>query len=85
MAGYLRHRNPALAVREGGETVVPDISLLAGDINSDNTVNLFDLVLIAGRYGTQAIGNDPEDVNGDGIINLFDVVLTSGNYGRGSS
>lgn len=85
MASYLRHRNAALTVREGGETAVADILLLAGDINGDNTVNLFDLVLIAGRYGTQVVGSAPQDVNGDGIINLFDAVLTSGNYGRDGS
>ena len=82
MASYLRHRSAALTVRESGETAVADILLLAGDINGDNTVDLFDLVLIAGRYGTQVVGSAPEDVNGDGAINLFDAVLTSGNYGR---
>nr|MBC7245916.1 hypothetical protein [Chloroflexota bacterium] len=85
IAGYLRYRNPALTVRENGETVVSDIQLLAGDINSDNIVNLFDLVMIAGRYDARATSSAPEDVNGDGVVNLFDLVLASRNYGRRGS
>lgn len=81
MASYLRYRNPVLTVRESEETIVSDILLLAGDINGDDIVNLFDLVMIAGRYDHWVTISAPEDINGDGLINLFDIVLASGNYG----
>lgn len=85
MPGYLRYSLPDLTVDEGSLATVPDILLQAGDINGDDTVDLFDLVAVSIRYGTQGAAGIPEDVNGDREVNLFDLVLVSMNYGAGHS
>jgi hypothetical protein len=85
MPGYLRHSLPGLAVHGGGVATVPDTSLQAGDITGDDVVNLFDLVAVSMRYGTQLAAGIPEDVNGDGGVDLFDLILVSMNYGASHS
>ena len=82
MAGYLPYSLSGLIVYAGRVVVLSDIVLYAGDINGDGLVNLFDLVAVSIRYGTQASSSTPEDVNGDGNVNLFDLVLVSTNYGK---
>jgi hypothetical protein len=53
------------------------ITLLAGDVTVDDVINIFDLALIAGRYGT----DDPiADINASGRVDVFDLALTAGNY-----
>ena len=46
------------------------------DLNNDGTVNILDLVLVAGQIGQSATGN-PADVNGDGVINTADLLLVA--------
>ena len=84
MPGYLRHTGYEVQVRSGQATIVPDILLRAGDINADDTVDLFDLVAVSSHYGTQGPSHT-EDVNGDDEINLFDLVLVSTNYGASAA
>lgn len=75
------------AVRAGflsGQRAAPSgnlgtLVLLGGDVNSDNTVNIFDMAAIAGRYG----GSDPvADFNGDRVVNIFDLAIAATNYGK---
>ncbi len=42
------------------------------DINGDGTVNILDLVAVAGGFAT-----DTPDVNGDGIVNILDLVAVT--------
>ena len=52
-----------------------------GDVNGDGQIDIFDLALVASRYGT----NDPiADVNGDGVVDIFDLSLIAANYGWSS-
>ncbi|MDM8526697.1 peptidoglycan DD-metalloendopeptidase family protein [Anaerolineales bacterium HSG24] len=53
------------------------ITLLNGDLNGDNIINIFDLALISTYYKTEEITCD---LNSDGLVNLLDVVLVAGNY-----
>ena len=54
---------------------------LAGDVNGDNSVNIFDLVMVAGQFGKS--GADLSgDVNGDSSVNIFDLVMVAGNFGK---
>ena len=46
-----------------------------GDVNGDGTVNIQDLVLVAGRLGQS--GANSADVNGDGIVDIQDLVLVA--------
>ena len=54
---------------------------LAGDVNSDNSVNIFDLVMVAGQFGKSGAGLSG-DVNGDSSVNIFDLVMVAGNFGK---
>ena len=47
-----------------------------GDVNSDGTVNVLDLIATASSYGNT--GQDPADVNGDGVVDIQDLVLVAG-------
>jgi parallel beta-helix repeat protein len=55
-----------------------------GDVDTDGDVDIFDIVIIAGAYGTTE--EDPSyssnaDIDGDGDVDIFDVVIAAGNYG----
>jgi hypothetical protein len=55
------------------------ITLLGGDVNGDNVINIFDLAQIAAGYDS----NDPTlDINGDGIVDIFDLTITAINYNK---
>jgi hypothetical protein len=56
----------------------------SGDVNRDYTVDIFDLVIVAGAYGSSDGGinwNPCADVNGDGTVDIFDLVIVAGQYG----
>ena len=53
---------------------------VTGDVNQDGTVNILDLVLVAGRFGQS--GQNSADVNGDGVVNILDLVLVAGAFGN---
>ncbi|MGB9134725.1 MAG: hypothetical protein WCC63_03960, partial [Candidatus Bathyarchaeia archaeon] len=59
---------------------------LAGDVDGNKNVNIFDIVKMAGAYGAanQAAPNyDPySDLDNSYIINIFDIVTAAGNYGK---
>ncbi len=67
-----------------GQRLNPDgdlgqLTLLGGDINGDNLIDIFDLSLIGVRFDS----TDPAtDINADGIVDIFDLVITAGNYNR---
>jgi len=69
-------------------------TLINGDINGDNQVNLLDFSLLSSAYGSSldgdpgTAGNQPTagwnpwaDLNQDGTVNLLDFSLLSSNYG----
>ena len=53
---------------------------IAGDINGDGVVDIFDLLFVAKAFG-KTEPNDA-DVNDDGVINIFDLVLVASNFGN---
>ena len=53
---------------------------IAGDVNRDGVVDIFDLVFVANALG-KTEPNDA-DVNDDGVINIFDLVLVASNFGN---
>jgi len=65
-----------------GEVTFPQIWLLAGDLNGDNQINIFDLAIIGSNYGSSGpAGALPGDVNGDGKVNIQDLAIAAGNFG----
>ena len=53
------------------------IAEITADVNSDNIVNLLDLLIVAFEFGNAGL-NLPADVNGDGVVNIPDLVLVAG-------
>lgn len=90
---YGNYTLSANATTVGGETEISDNSLteswiivtLPGDVEGDGDVDIFDIVKIAGSYGSKE-GQpkyDPNcDVDKDKDVDIFDVVIAAGNYGE---
>jgi WD40 repeat protein len=58
-------------------------SLINGDVNGDNTVNLADLVAIAAAWRSTSGAsnwNPNADLNGDGVVNLSDWMIVARNW-----
>ena len=49
------------------------------DLNGDGKVNIDDLFIILGAWGT--CNNCPEDLNGDGKVNIDDLFVILGEWG----
>lgn len=76
------------------ETAISDNTFIAdkeicvtipGDVDGDRDVDIFDIVMMAGIYGSQQ--GDPEfivncDINSDGDVDIFDIVIACGHYGE---
>ena len=73
--GYLSAQTgPLDAALAAGPGVV---TLLAGDINGDDIINILDLAYIAAKYR----GVDPlADLNADGRVDILDLALAASNY-----
>ena len=57
----------------------------AWDINQDGVVNIFDIVVIAGAFGTSpgdANWNPACDVRKDGVIDIYDLVAEVPHFGE---
>ncbi|MCW3980109.1 MAG: M14 family zinc carboxypeptidase [Candidatus Bathyarchaeota archaeon] len=76
-----------------GETDIADNTFVGstvtvaipGDIDGDRDVDIFDIVRIAGVYGTSEPNPsyDPDsDIDGDGDIDIFDIVVAASHYGE---
>jgi hypothetical protein len=58
---------------------------IAGDVDGDRDVDIFDMVRMAGVYGVQLpdLQYDPNcDLDGDGDTDIFDLVIAASNYGE---
>jgi hypothetical protein len=53
------------------------ITLLAGDVNNDNAIDILDLAQLAQHY----LSTDSTfDLNSDGVVNILDLALVAGNF-----
>jgi YVTN family beta-propeller protein len=57
------------------------VELLGGDVNDDDTINIFDMAIVGNRYG-QTGPDLPADLNRDGLVDIVDLTLVSMNYGK---
>ncbi len=77
--GYLSAEGNVTIAAEGATKAMPTVVLPAGDLNGDETIDLFDLVLISSTFGAQDTAGLRADLNGDGRVDLFDLVLVGNN------
>ena len=76
---YLATRLRNCDTGSGTEFRPPTVTLVAGDLNRDQRIDILDLTRCAGAFGTA----DPDaDINDDGVVNLFDLVLIGANFGQ---
>ncbi len=74
-SGYLSAQTSPLDA--AGAASLATVTLLAGDINGDNVINILDLAYIATKYR----GVDPlADLNADGRVDILDLALAASNY-----
>ncbi len=75
---YDRDANPQTAGTTAAlENISQDLHA-AGDANGDGIIDISDLSLIAGRFGS----DDPAaDINGDGVVDIYDMSIAAANYG----
>jgi hypothetical protein len=78
--------NKTLVVN-AGKTKVNLLTLIAGDADNNEVINLADAVAVANDFGHSggAIVNPLADVNGDGTVNLLDLSIVALNYNKTSS
>jgi hypothetical protein len=83
MPGYLSSQTDLqqnLTSTENGQVAqtLGTITLLVGDVNADNRIDILDLAYIAQRYQS----SDPTaDLNADGRVDIIDLALAASNYG----
>jgi hypothetical protein len=82
IANYLRADKSSVVVTNGSTVNLPEVTLLAGDIDNNCTVNIFDLVPLGAAYGSTPPSDARVDFNQDNVINIFDLVLLAGNYNK---
>ena len=58
-----------------------EIELRPWDANGDDTVNIFDLVLVGKDFGKSGEGITG-DINDDNVVNIFDLVLVGSHFGE---
>lgn len=63
-------------------TVLPAITLRAGDTNGDQRIDLTDAALIGANFGLMGSTVPPNaDINRDTAVNIIDLALIGGNFG----
>jgi hypothetical protein len=76
-------RDLQVTVPNGAPAAI-DITLLAGDVNGDNVVDLNDFSELAAAFGS-AVGDANWDANADlncdGVVDLMDFGLLAANFG----
>ncbi len=76
--GYLTAKRDNVYV-SGATISVGETRLRGGDVNLDNYVNIFDLVMIAAWLsGSNALA----DINDDGYVNIYDLTLAAGSFNQ---
>ena len=80
MPGYLTAESDSpVKVTMDGTASAGEVTLLGGDVNGDNRVDVRDLSYVAWHFGEY---DAAADVNGDGVIDISDLTLTASNFGQ---
>jgi hypothetical protein len=65
------------AAAEGQPVTIQTVTLLVGDVNGDNIINILDMAFLAHYYSTN---NPIADLNQDGRVDIMDLALCANNY-----
>jgi hypothetical protein len=76
-SGYLSAEGP-VTLTSGNNATKPTVTLLAGDIDGNNTIDQFDAMTIGMSYNTSTPA--AADLNNDNVINVLDLELLAQNY-----
>ena len=75
-SGFLRAQGSAILT--SGNTAMPTVTLLGGDIDGNDVIDQFDVLTIGMNY--DAASPTAADLNNDGVINLLDLEILARNY-----
>jgi len=81
---YLRAGERTFTVAGGGTLALPNVTLLGGDCNNDDGIDITDGAIASASFGfgTGQPGFDARaDINGDGVVDIFDLVMVGNNFG----
>ena len=78
--GFVSAQQLNVAIVPGEITTLAEILLPAGDIDGDDDIDLFDLVVLGREFGSST-SKSPTDLNADNQVNIFDLVILAANYG----
>ena len=87
MERYLDASKTGVVVGDDSTVTLSQVKLLGGDANDDDYINIQDLSLIGGAFGTvpgDTHWKDEANINDDGKVNILDLVLAGGNYHESS-
>ena len=59
-------------------------TLIPGDVNRDNTVDIVDVVIVSAAFGSKPsdpVWNSDADINFDGLINIVDLAIVAVHFG----
>jgi len=82
IASYLRAEKSGVAVTNGSTVTLPDVTLLAGDVDNNCAINIIDLAILGSAFGSSPPTDPRVDFNQDNRVNVLDLSLLSGNFGR---
>lgn len=72
----------SVSVLADAQNAIQPVKLLAGDVDSNQTVDLADATLVGANVGIEGLEDVAHaDLNGDSKIDIIDLVLIGGNYG----
>ncbi len=83
--GFLRNKYPVNVTTNQGVTFANNFTLLNGDVNADNRINLSDFIILSTSYSRhwgEPLFNQAADLNHDYQVNIFDLVRIARNYGK---
>lgn len=74
-----------VVVNAGEPAKLPPVTLLGGDANLIDGVNLADLALIGANFNTKQPQYSHTDINNDNIVDICDLVIAGSNFDKTQS
>jgi hypothetical protein len=83
LRGYLRAGARAITLGSGETADLPPVTLLGGDCDGSDRIDIVDGAISARFYGASAgwAADRQPDINADGVVDIFDLVMLGGNFG----